>query len=235
MARPDMRRLSGLLLWFGASAWAWGWEFVRSLVYEQGSHMLTPLFNSVSFDSMLHWIPPLIFAAIGLWLFWKTRPIGKEFDEIQSFFNSWINPVAQNINQVLQRIMNAIQKHADPAVKSHGSLIQRSIIDEERAALSNLSNAFSGIEQTSADDLQHRVGRYYKSYQGCRTWIVQGIGLAGIINLRDDPIFQEWLRLDEEFLRELRRFTGPVRYDVLRAELDSTGWGEIVTRDLRGL
>jgi len=129
--------------------------------------------------------------------------------------------------------MNAIQKHTDPAVKSHGPLIQRSIIDEERAALANLGNALSGIEQTTADDLQHRMGRYYRSYQSCRTWIAQGIELIGIINLRDDPIFQEWLRLDEDLLRELRRFAGPTRYDVLRAELDGVGWGEIITRDLK--
>jgi hypothetical protein len=67
-------RSAGLLLFLAASLWAWLWEFVRSLLYEQGSHMLIPVFEGISPDQLLHLGPPAIFAIIGGWLFWKTRP-----------------------------------------------------------------------------------------------------------------------------------------------------------------
>jgi hypothetical protein len=74
------KRLAGLAWWFGAALWAYFWEFVRSLFYEQGSHMLTPFIHSVSIDQILHWGPPLAFAGIGAFLFWKTRPSGAPQD-----------------------------------------------------------------------------------------------------------------------------------------------------------
>jgi hypothetical protein len=68
-------RIRGFAWWCGAAVWGYFWEFVRSLFYEHGSHMLTPLINSVSIDQILHWGPPIVFAGIGGLLFWKTRPI----------------------------------------------------------------------------------------------------------------------------------------------------------------
>jgi hypothetical protein len=69
------QRLKVLVWWCGAAIWAWSWEFVRSLFYERGSHMLNPLIDSASLDQILHWVPPLIFAGIGFVLFWKMRPV----------------------------------------------------------------------------------------------------------------------------------------------------------------
>jgi hypothetical protein len=127
-----------------------------------------------------------------------------------------------------------MQDHPDSAVRSHESLIQRCIFDEERFALARLSNAIVGIEQTSNDDLADRLGSYFRAYQLVRTWIAQGVQLTGV-DLQTYSIFQEWRRLDRSFLDELRRFTGPSRYDRLRRQLDSVGWGENITRDLTQL
>jgi hypothetical protein len=68
------RQLAVATAWLGAALWAWLWEFVRSLLYERGSHVVTPFIESVSLDQFLHWGPPLAFAAVGGFLFWKMRP-----------------------------------------------------------------------------------------------------------------------------------------------------------------
>jgi hypothetical protein len=67
------KRLAGLVLWLSAALWAWWWEFIRSLVYERGSHIVTPFIESPSLDQILRWGPPLAFAGVGGLLFWKTR------------------------------------------------------------------------------------------------------------------------------------------------------------------
>jgi hypothetical protein len=156
-----------------------------------------------------------------------------DLEESSAFYNSWLYPAADNSSHVLQRVLHAIRKHPDGAVRSHEALIQRSIIDEERAAISRLSNALRGIDLSDADDIQDRIGGYYRSYQGVRTWIAKGIELTGI-DLSHDSIFQEWKRVDGDFIRELRRLIGPPRYDRLRQVVQGIGWNENVTRDLFG-
>src|SRR6266498_1918237 len=78
MSRPasifTAPRVVGLVSFLGANLWAWFWEFIRSLFYERGSHMLSPFIDEVTLDRILHWGPPAIFAGIGLFLFWHTRP-----------------------------------------------------------------------------------------------------------------------------------------------------------------
>jgi hypothetical protein len=100
-----------------------------------------------------------------------------------------------------------------------------------RAAFSRISNALRGIEPTSDAELQERLGCYYRNYQNTRTWIAQGMKLTGL-SLARDAIFQEWRRLDTDFLRELRQLSGPTRYDRLRHLIQEVGWGETVTRDI---
>jgi hypothetical protein len=158
---------------------------------------------------------------------------GPELEEVKTFYHSWLYPAAENINQVMRRVMIAMRKHSDAAVRSHEGLIQRSIVDEERTALARLSNALRGIEPTSDADLQERLGGYYRNYQNNRTWVSKGIKLTGL-NLAHDAIFQEWRRLDADFLRELRRLSGPSRYDRLHQLIQEVGWGETVTRDIDG-
>jgi hypothetical protein len=156
----------------------------------------------------------------------------KPSDEVASFYNSWLYPAAENVHQVLQLVLHAIQKHPDYAVQTNGAMIQR-IMDDERAALSGISNVLRGKEAADNLDFQDRIGAYYRAYQGCRTWISQGLKLT-VVDLRGDPIFQEWLRLDEKFLDQLRQLSGPSRYDRLRELINAVGWGESITRDLRG-
>src|ERR1700726_1740093 len=141
--------------------------------------------------------------------------LGSRGQQIQSFYNSWLQPAAENINQVMQRVIIALRRHPDAAVRNQESLIQRSIVDEERGALSRLSNALRGVDRTSEADLQDRIGWYYRNYQNNRTWVAKGMRLTGL-SLAHDAIFREWRRLDAEFLRELRRLSGHPRYDRLR-------------------
>jgi hypothetical protein len=68
------KRISGLLAFLATACWPYFWEFIRSLFYERGSHMLNPFFENISLDQLLRWGPAVIFATIGFWLFWKTRP-----------------------------------------------------------------------------------------------------------------------------------------------------------------
>jgi hypothetical protein len=186
------------------------------------------------------------------WLIWITLPIGllliwwdarrphttkikaTDIAEARAFYNSWLLPTAQKVEQVLRRIMNAMRRSSNEAIRSQEGLIQRSIADEERAALSSLSNAIRGIEPTNDEDLQNRIGRYYGAYQSCRTWIAKGLELTGV-DLRSDSIFQEWMRLDEKFLDHLRKFSGPSKYDRLRGIIEGVGWGENIIRDLRDI
>jgi hypothetical protein len=67
------QRIIGFVSFCAASLWAYFWEFFRSLLYERGSHLLTPWLNSVAADQILRWVPAIGFAGIGAFLFWKTR------------------------------------------------------------------------------------------------------------------------------------------------------------------
>jgi hypothetical protein len=69
-----VRRISALAALIATGFWPYGWEFIRSLFYERCSHLLNLVFENVSLDQLLRWGPPVIFASIGLYLFWKTRP-----------------------------------------------------------------------------------------------------------------------------------------------------------------
>jgi len=66
-------RIFGGLSLVGAALWPLFWEFVRSLFYERGSHMLTPFINSITMDQIVHWGPTVGLSFLGLWLFWATR------------------------------------------------------------------------------------------------------------------------------------------------------------------
>jgi hypothetical protein len=69
-------RIFGGLSFVGAALWTLSWEFVRSLFYERGSHMLTPFINSITMDQIVHWGPPIGLSFVGGWLFWTTRAKG---------------------------------------------------------------------------------------------------------------------------------------------------------------
>ncbi len=68
------KRLFALLSLLASGTWTWGWEFIRSLAYEKGSEMLSPFIGNISLDQVIHWGPGAALAALGLWLFWKTKP-----------------------------------------------------------------------------------------------------------------------------------------------------------------
>jgi len=68
------KRIFGVLSFVGAALWPLLWEFVRSLFYERGSHMLAPFIDSITLEQIVHWGPTVGLTFLGLWLFWKTRP-----------------------------------------------------------------------------------------------------------------------------------------------------------------
>jgi hypothetical protein len=61
-------RVSGLVSFLLAAIWAYRWEALRSFLYEQGFQAM----SSLESDALLHWGVPLLLAAIGVYLFWKT-------------------------------------------------------------------------------------------------------------------------------------------------------------------
>lgn len=63
-----MRRFGGLLSFFIAAVWAYRWEALRALLYEQGFQAM----SSLGIDQLLHWGVPLAFAGVGLFLFLRT-------------------------------------------------------------------------------------------------------------------------------------------------------------------
>jgi hypothetical protein len=67
------RFLAGLSV-FAGTIWQWLWEFIRSVFYEHGSRMLTPIIGSFTTDDLFRWGPTIGFPIIGFWLFWKTKP-----------------------------------------------------------------------------------------------------------------------------------------------------------------
>jgi hypothetical protein len=74
-----MRKRFFCLLCFGAAVgWNWFWEFIRSLFYEQGSRLLTPVFASITTGDLLRWGPTVGLSLLGFYLFWKTRPRGND-------------------------------------------------------------------------------------------------------------------------------------------------------------
>ena len=166
----------------------------------------------------------------------RSHAIAPELtEEVQTLYNAWLKPAGDAANDVIRRVLLALRDHADASVRSHEGLIQRSIIDVERAALSKLNNVLTGTEPISDfDQLQDCIVNYYREYQGTRTWIAKAGELAGF-PFYNNPVFQAWLHLDEKFLDALRDFAGPPRYERLRSGVNSVGWGENVTSDLERL
>jgi hypothetical protein len=213
---------------------------ISSLVNSGAAIVLAILASKIRDYEIYFWLAAAFcfVAALAPWAWRFIKPIwikrhlrSQTAVEIQCFYHSWLRPTSENINHVIRLIMIAMHKHSDAAVRSQEGLIQREIVDNERAAFSRLSNALQGAERTSNADLQERLGGYYRNYQNNRTWIAEGMKLTGL-RLSHDAIFREWRRLDVDFLRELRRLSGPPRYDLLRQLIKEVGWGEIVTRDI---
>jgi hypothetical protein len=67
---------------------------------------------------------------------------------------------------------------------------------------------------------------YYRAYLSARTWIATVPSITGA-QLQGDRRFASWGKADQEFLGELRRFSGG--RDALFRELDSLGWGDETT------
>jgi hypothetical protein len=151
--------------------------------------------------------------------------------EIEAFCNSWLWEAAKGADQILRFVITEVFRHPKPEVKNQAGLIQKSISDEERTALALLQNALRGIEPTTDDDLQERLGKYYRAYQSCRTWIVLGSQSAHI-PIGKNVVFRSWLKSDEQFLVELRRFAGPAKFVRLRREIQAVGFGEGITLEL---
>ncbi len=63
---------------FVGAVWHWFWEFIRSVFYERGSHMMAPVIDTITPDQIIHWGPTIAFPLLGFWLIWKTRPARNE-------------------------------------------------------------------------------------------------------------------------------------------------------------
>jgi hypothetical protein len=79
------KRIFGAISIGAAALWPIFWEFVRSLFYERGSHMLTPFINSITMDQIVHWGPTIGLSFLGIWLFWKTGPEKKTIRPIPNW------------------------------------------------------------------------------------------------------------------------------------------------------
>lgn len=69
-----LKRWLGLSSFVVTSLWIYFWEWIRSQVYERVQRTLTPYLEWLTLDHIARFGPPVIFAALGFWLFWKTRP-----------------------------------------------------------------------------------------------------------------------------------------------------------------
>jgi hypothetical protein len=151
--------------------------------------------------------------------------------EIEAFCNSWLWEAASGADQILRFVTTEVYRHPDPAVRNQAGLIQKAIIDEERTALILVQNALRGLEPTTDDDLQDRLGKYYRAYQSCRTWIAMGAQSANI-PVGKNVVYQAWLKSDKQFLIEIRRFAGPPKFNRLRREIAAVGFGDGITLEL---
>ena len=78
-------------------------------------------------------------------------------EEVRTLYNSWLKPAGDTANDVLRRALIGVQDHVDASARIDPGLLQRSIIDVERAALSKLNNALTGVESiTDFDQLQEK-------------------------------------------------------------------------------
>lgn len=156
-----------------------------------------------------------------------------ERDKMRMFFNSWLAPAGGGANQLLTWMIGAPRYYEDDAVRNHEPLMQKGIIEPERAAFLALSRAlFETDPSPDARELQILMAKYYKTYQDARTWIVKGAKVTGC-QLQGYGPFEEWRRNDARFIEELRRLSNSSRYGHLRAGIDQVGWGELTTRDLK--
>jgi hypothetical protein len=149
-------------------------------------------------------------------------------EEVTTFFNTTIKPTAEAEYNVLQRTLVLMNK--DPNLSYFVGLIQRSIVDEERNALSSISNVVTGADKSDMDDIQDRLGRYYRSYQNSRTYIAQAREKG--IDLSDYPMFESWKRLDVQAIDAYRIFSAAPKYKRLLGLIQQTGWGEGITHTI---
>lgn len=246
---------SGVVLWIVA----WGlWELFKDAIFGWLNSLLVERWGVIettiqqAFPTLTTIVPPVVLGLVAIGVVWGVYKIGRGerqysgnkrsqaiapelIEEVQTLYNAWLKPAGDAANDVIRRVLFALRDHADASVRSHEGLIQRSIIDVERAALSKLNNVLTGTEPISEfDQLQDCIINYYREYQCTRTWIAKGGELGGFL-FHNDSVCQAWLHLDEKFLDVLRDFAGPPRYERLRNGIKSVGWGENVTRDLKRL
>lgn len=62
-----MSKVGGLVSFLVASFWLYRWEAIRAFLYDQGFHLMAS-----DSDLLWQWGMPLVFAAIGFYLFWRT-------------------------------------------------------------------------------------------------------------------------------------------------------------------
>jgi hypothetical protein len=69
-----MRSFFAWCLFVIAGLQSYFWEFVRSILYERGWHMLAPAAEGVGIDTVVHYSLTIALIGGGTWLFWPSRP-----------------------------------------------------------------------------------------------------------------------------------------------------------------
>lgn len=171
-----------------------------------------------------------------LWFVWPSGGLSKQYRRlfpvrgmpaINALYNAYLEPAGNAANSLLVGVCGDLYAKGDATQKRLAGLVQR-VIDEERAALAGLSNAISGIEPTSRDDLQERTVTYFRAYQGLRTQIAEN----ATPEMRASAAFKAWLTLDAGFLDILRHVSARPQFVRLLGGIKSVGWGEQQTVSL---
>ena len=159
------------------------------------------------------------------------RALTGQLAEVGALYNSWFVPAGDGAHRALQYLIGAASSHRDKKVQGYARVIQR-YADDERAALSAVSNALKGTERTDWIDIQNRLGKYVHAYRACRDWISKGIAYTGV-DASKHSVFERWWRADSDFLSVLKAAIGLPRYKTLRGHVEGVGWGENVTDELK--
>jgi hypothetical protein len=86
-----------------------------------------------------------------------------ENPELIALFNSYVRPASDEANRIMTFAAQSIGQNPDSTVSGYAGLLQRSIIDEERAAFAHLNDTIVGSDAIGANEIQDRFGEYYRA------------------------------------------------------------------------
>lgn len=150
----------------------------------------------------------------------RTLPVSVEDPRTEDFRVLFRSDGARAFNEAHEVLGSVVQQlmGTDNVHQAVGILIQRFVMEADRAAWSRPGTALDGDGPAAAADrepeaLQHIFGDFYEKYQWMTTWIHHGRALLPSVNRKLEQEYRKWRQNDKVFLDRLRQLVARTGFE----------------------